>query len=245
MKLELVVPTSLSEIPLGHYQKFLEVAKNTNDDEFLGQKMIEIFCGIELKEVVKIAMPDVINLVSHFNKLFSEIPKFKNRFEINGVEFGFIPNMEKISWGEYISIDKTINDYQNLNVAMGVMYRPIIEFKKDKYLVEKYNAEGYYDDLMKYAPLDVCLSAQLFFWNLEKELLIATISYLEKMMSRKMQMSLLKKLNLVNDGVGIKAYISSLKEMLEDLMKLPTLNYLPALTFSHSKSKKQKLKSTN
>lgn len=231
MKLELVIPTSLSEIPLMHYQKFLEVAKNTNDDEFLGQKMIEIFCGIELKEVVKIAMPDVINLVSHFNKLFAEIPKFKNRFEINGVEFGFIPNMEKISWGEYISIDKTINDYQNLNVAMGVMYRPIIEFKKDKYLIEKYNAEGYYDDLMKYAPLDVCLSAQLFFWNLERELLIATISYLEKMMSRKMQMSLLRKLNLVNDGVGINQYINSLKEMLEDSMKLPNLNYLPHLTF--------------
>lgn len=242
MKLELVVPTSLSEIPLMHYQKFLEVCKSTNDDEFLGQKMIEIFCGIELKEVVKIAMPDVIELVTHFNKLFSEIPKFKNRFSLNGVEFGFIPNMEKISWGEYISIDKTINDYNNFHVAMGVMFRPIIEFKKDKYLIEKYNAEGYYDEIMKYAPLDVCLSAQVFFWNLERELLVATITYLEKMMSRKMKMILAKKLNLIDNGGGINQYISSLKEILQDLTKLQKSNYLPHLIFSHSKSKKHKSK---
>ena len=49
MKLELVIPTSLSEIPLMHYQKYMVVASNKdNSDLFISQKMIEIFCGIEL-----------------------------------------------------------------------------------------------------------------------------------------------------------------------------------------------------
>ena len=70
MKLELVIPTKLSEIPLMHYQKFIEVSENSNDEEFIAQKMIELFCGIELKNVVKIKMTDVNKLVEHFTKLF-------------------------------------------------------------------------------------------------------------------------------------------------------------------------------
>jgi len=62
MKLELVIPTSLSEIPLMHYQKYMVVASNKDNSElFISQKMIEIFCGIELKNVVNIKLSDVID----------------------------------------------------------------------------------------------------------------------------------------------------------------------------------------
>lgn len=71
MKLELLIPTSLSEIPLKHYQEFRKVAENSNDDEFVSEKMIELFCGIQLKEVVKIKASDITDMVQHFNKLFS------------------------------------------------------------------------------------------------------------------------------------------------------------------------------
>ena len=53
MKLELNVPTSLNEITLGQYQKFLITKDGSNDEEFVAQKMIEIFCGIQLKEIAK------------------------------------------------------------------------------------------------------------------------------------------------------------------------------------------------
>ncbi len=66
MKLELVVPTQLSEIPLKHYQKFLGIAENTNDEIFLAEKMIQCFCGIELKEIVKIPFKEVEALSIHF-----------------------------------------------------------------------------------------------------------------------------------------------------------------------------------
>ena len=49
MQLELTVPTSLNEIPLSNYQEFIKMREKTNDDEFMAQKMIEIFCGIKLK----------------------------------------------------------------------------------------------------------------------------------------------------------------------------------------------------
>ena len=49
MKLDLLLPTSLSEIPLSRYQQFVKTKEASNDDEFIAQKMIQIFCGIDLK----------------------------------------------------------------------------------------------------------------------------------------------------------------------------------------------------
>ena len=83
MKLELTIPTSISEIPLISYQKFLKMQHASNDEEFIAQKMIEIFCGIELKDVVKMKLTSVNELVNHFNTIFSVKPKFQPTFKTN------------------------------------------------------------------------------------------------------------------------------------------------------------------
>jgi hypothetical protein len=235
MKLELTVPSSLSEIPLCNYQKYIEVCKSSNDPEFLGQKMIEIFCGIELKKVINISLLDVIDLTNHFSKLFSEIPKFSNRFKIKDIEFGFIENLEKIKLGEHIDIDSNIGDIKNLHIALAAMYRPIIKKEGDKYEIIKYDAEGEYIEAMKYCPLSIALPAQVFFWNLGNELIKATLNYLEnqtkKTTKKVFKMNFQKKDNLLNNGDGILQSINSLKEILEDLTRLQTSNYLPHLHF--------------
>jgi len=229
MKLELVIPTSLNEIPLMHYQKFMVVASNKdNSDMFISQKMIEIFCGIELKQVVNIKLNDIIDLTTHFNKLFKDKLELKKIFEIQGVKFGFINELEDISFGEYIDLESNIIDVQSFHKAMAVMYRPITSQKGDKYTIEKYNGTANYADLMKYAPLDVVLPASVFFWSLGKELLTATLSYLEKQMTKKSKTILAKQLNLESNGDGISQYINSLKETLQSLNELQERDFLSA-----------------
>ena len=71
MKVKINIPTSLDEIPLKRYQDFLKVQSTSTDEEFVAQKMIEIFCGVELKNVVKIKVTDLNDLIQHFTKLFS------------------------------------------------------------------------------------------------------------------------------------------------------------------------------
>jgi len=44
MKVKLTIPTSLSEIKLRDYVRFMNVVKGSNDDEFINQKMVECFC---------------------------------------------------------------------------------------------------------------------------------------------------------------------------------------------------------
>ena len=59
MKLQITIPTSLEEITLEKYQKFLSIAKDNPESDFLQHKMVEIFCGIDLKNAAKISYKDV------------------------------------------------------------------------------------------------------------------------------------------------------------------------------------------
>ena len=247
MKLELVIPTKLSEIPLKNYQKFLGIAKNTNDEVFLAEKMIQCFCGIELKEVVKIPFKEVEALSVHFGEMFQQKSEFKNRFTIAGVEFGFIPNLENMSWGEYIDLEANISDISTFHKAMAVMYRPIVEKHGDKYKIEPYESSITYSEIMENVSLDICLAAKVFFYNLENELLGATLSYLETeiMKNKEISQTLAKELNLANNGAGIKAYMQQLKETSQSLTRLPDFRLQKHLPSLLSRNKKAKLNNEN
>jgi hypothetical protein len=225
MKIEIDIPSNLSEISLDRYQKYMVTLNNSDDKEFVFQKMIEIFCGLELKEVVKMKASTVIELVQHFDKLFNEKTQFKHRFKMNGVEFGFIPDLEEISWGEYIDIEANIGDFQNIHKALAVMYRPIVKDVKGKYEIEPYRGDLSYSEVLKYAPLDVVLPASVFFWTLGIELISSTLSSLEK---TKNKTHIAKMFNSQNNGDGIAQSITSLRETLEDLTKLQGSGFISA-----------------
>lgn len=242
MKVEITIPSSISEIPLMNYQKFLKVQKNSNDEEFIAQKMIEIFCGIELKEVVKMKLTSINDLVLHFNQIFSVKPKFQPRFKIGGMEYGFIPDLENISFGEYVDLDNYLSNWDDYNKAMAVMYRPITETRKEKYNILEYNGASEFSEAMKYAPMDIAIGASVFFWTLGSELLTATLNYL-KTETKKMtqeQATLAQELSLEKNGVGIQAYTDLLKETLQNMTKLQNTDYLNVLPILPSNRKKQK-----
>ena len=237
MQLELTVPTSLNEIPLVNYQEFIKMREKTNDDEFMAQKMIEIFCGIKLKEIVNLKMTEVNKLILHFNELFSYTPKLIPTFKIGELEFGFITNLEDISFGEYVDLESNLKSWETYHKAMAVMYRPIKRKAKSKvkveetYEIQQYTGADEFAELMKYAPLDVVLGSSVFFWSLGNELLLATMDYLENEMktNKNLSQTLAKQLNLPSDGDGINQYMQSLKETSLSLTKLPEWDYLNVL----------------
>jgi len=247
MELQIKVPTSLNEIPLKHYQDFIAVQSNSTDEEFVAQKMVEIFCGIRLTEVAKIKLTSLNELILHFTTLFSTTPKFQPTFKIKDVEFGFIPELQEISFGEYVDLDSHLQSWENFHKAMAVLYRPIKTRRKDKYDIHDYDPNIGAQDLMKYAPLDVCISASVFFWTLESELLQATLSYLEKEIAKEKNLSqtLAKQLNLANDGDGISHFMQSLKGISQNLTKSPNQDLLGVSPISRLRSKKTKLNNDN
>ena len=219
MKIELTIPTTLNDIKLAQYQKFLKVVEENEEGEFVQQKMVQLFCGIDLKDVASIRYKDVAEITANINNLFTKENHFIQRFKMGGVEFGFIPNLDEMSTGEYMDLDTYITDWDTMHNAMAVLYRPITNKLGNKYQIEEYKGSVTYADVMRHAPLDVVLGAMVFFYTLGNDLLKSTINYLEG--NQEVQ-NILTKHNLANVGDGIQVSMLLLKETLEDLMKFPS-----------------------
>lgn len=211
MKLSINVPTELKEITLGQYQRFAKINRDNGDGTFVAQKMIEIFCKLDLKDTFKIKLNNMNEILKILDELLNSKPDFINRFELNDTAYGFIPLLEDISLGEYVDIENYMQDWDKMHLAMNVLYRPIISSYKDKYDIQEY--EGKESDRMKDMPLDVCFGAVVFFYNLGKELSSNMMDYLtEDQMNSLMegQHSFLK------DGGGIQQFTNSLKDVLQN-----------------------------
>jgi hypothetical protein len=241
MKTEIYVPTKLSEIPLKNYQDFMKLVENSNDQEFIAQKTIEIFCGLNMRDVIKIKWSDVKELIAHFNDLFKQKNEFTPTFKIEGLEFGFIPNLEDITFGEYVDLESNITKIDNFHKAMAVMYRPIKTRSKDKYEIIPYTGTDEFSDLMKFAPLDVVMSASLFFWTLGNDLVNSSLLSLEMEMKKNPKvMTSANELSLQKTGVGIIQSMHLLKETLQSLTKSQSWgleSVLPTLLTSDKKTK--------
>ena len=220
MKLEISIPTELNEIKLSQYQAFLKIAKDNDDAEFLNQKMVQTFCNIDLKDVAEIKYKDVLEITESLARMFNvKSHKFINRFKLGKVEFGFIPDLDDMTFGEYTDLDSYIGDWDNMHKAMAVLFRPITKKGlNNTYEIEKYNGSITYSDVMKHAPLDVVFGANVFFYNLGNELLKSTMNYLE---NNKQMQTILQQHNLEKDGVGIHRSMDLLKATLQDLTQSP------------------------
>ena len=237
MELKVIVPTSLSEITLEQYQRF---ARLEGDEEFLTKKMLEIFCNVPIEELPNIRFKDVSNVSKHLRAMMEEKPSITLKFSLNGHDFGFIPSLEDITYGEFVDIDNYLTDVENLHKTMAVLYRPIIGKVGKYYVIEDYESSSKYCDTMKQAPMNIVLGAVLFFWTLGRELLTATLTSLE---DQKEQKIIAQNLNSLTDGDGTTLSIPSLKVMLEDLMRYhgyPFTNALPSFPMRSTKPKPNK-----
>jgi len=215
MKIEINVPDSLNEITLAQYQKFEKLNTEENKDStFLLQKMVEIFCGLQLKDVATIKYKSVQVIANHLNKIFNVKHSLVPTFTLNSVEYGFIPVLDDMTLGEYIDLDESLGDWQNMHKAMSVLYRPIKYKKGHKYQIEEYKGTN---DTMLQAPLDVVFGAMVFFYSLSNELAQTILSYLQTETNK---LTIQQQELLEASGVGINRSMQLVKGMLPNLMKL-------------------------
>tara|TARA_R110001599_G_scaffold311504_2_gene518921 strand:- start:2357 stop:2986 length:630 start_codon:yes stop_codon:yes gene_type:complete len=176
MKLTLTIPETLKEITLNQYQQWLKVAEDKEMTDFLKQKMIEIFCGITLNQVLQIKATDVDEIVNDLSKLFKQDTNLINKFTLEGVEYGFEPKIDDISFGAYVDLDTYMADWQQMHKAMSVLFRPVTFTKRKKYLIKEYESANKYD--LKEMTLDVVFGSLVFFWKLRNELQKHILSFL-------------------------------------------------------------------
>jgi hypothetical protein len=172
--------------------------------------MVEIFCNIELKQVLQIKAIDINNICENITKLFEQKPKFITKFNHNETEFGFIPKLDDMSFGEYIDLDTYLGDWQLMHKAMSVLFRPITYKKKEQYLIEDYQSSDKYD--LQNITLDIVFGSLVFFWNLRTELQNHILNYLANQKEVKVPQDFQ---DLIKNGVGINPFMDFAKVTLE------------------------------
>ena len=212
MRIKINVPESLHDITLGQYQEYLEAQETIDDDYQLGSRMIEIFCNIPVRDVFQFRMSHITSIQKTLIKIFEhKTETLINRFKVHDIEFGFIPSLDEMTFGEYVDIDTYIKDWKQMHKAMAVLYRPIDTRYEDRYSIVNY--DGKETDIMKDMPLAVCFSSIVFFYNLGIELSQIMMGYMEMMTpTQRLELEALE----LNGG-GISQFSHSLKVMLEDL----------------------------
>lgn len=203
MKLKINIPEKLGDIPLKNYQNFLKVEDPVEKD------FLKHFYGID--NLIEVKQKDVAELVNAVNKCFDKKPKeLIKTFALNGVEYGFIPKLDDISYGENLDLTEYINNPETLHKAMAVLYRPITKKQFNKYLIEPYEGSQKFSNRFKQMPLDVVFSAQVFFYNLTNELLNCTPVFLKEESQR----------ISAENGENMQRYINLLTENLRKLNEL-------------------------
>ena len=161
-------------ISIENYAKIYKV-KDLFSDDYFAAKIINIITDAPLEELLEADYEEVSYLAAYImSQIPLEKPKFIDRFEIDGVHYGFFPNWRELTFAEFVDMDtistkKPDELLSMLHILAAVMYRPIIEEKSEHdYKIEKYNIETMKDrsELFK-KKLDVkyVLGAQFFFIN--------------------------------------------------------------------------------
>jgi hypothetical protein len=219
MKVNINVPDSLNEITLYQYQRFEKLIQENEASHFVNQKTIEIFCNIELKDVARIRIADIDDLLLHLNNLLQQKPKLTKTFKLGVYEFGFIPKLEDMTSGEFIDLENYLSSTESLHQAMAVLFRPIKSKVKDLYTIEEYESSYKYSEVLKYMPLDIALGAMVFFLTLQKDCVNALTDYIQNEVEQSEQ----AKQVLEKNGVGINQFTQQLKGIFSDSMQ--SLNY--------------------
>tara|TARA_R100001163_G_scaffold11614_4_gene10607 strand:- start:2481 stop:3134 length:654 start_codon:yes stop_codon:yes gene_type:complete len=215
MKLKLSVPDSLADITLRQYKAYEKVLETNKDienaDRFINLKMLEIFCNISYKEATSIRVSDYNELVIHLHNVLKQQPKLVLRFKMGDSEFGFIPDLEEITFGEYIDLDTNIHDISNIHKAMAVLYRPIKQKQGKKYIIHEYKGDLFHEAMLD-MPMDAVVSSNVFFYNLGIDLSNVMMNSFNKN-----NLSEQALLDLERSGVGSNLFMPFVTETSQDL----------------------------
>ena len=166
------IQQTIADVKLKQFQDLYELTKVEGlTDKELEIHKLKIFIGLDDNQIKHISKKDYDSLIVDIDTALNKPSEFQNRFKMNGIEFGFIPNFDNISSLEYEHLMDFGEAPETLHNLMAILFRPIT--KKDKvgnYKIENYKASDKIPVVMLGMPLNIVNGALVFFLNTSKEL---------------------------------------------------------------------------
>jgi len=167
------LPTSWSEVSLGQYSKLMNALDNEKATEIeLIVKTLEALVGISSNELTKVPLKYLKIAYSELIELTSTMPsnELKKIIDVGGTAYGFIPDFDELTFGEFCDLDNYLQDsWNNLDKILAVLYRKITDRDNDKYKIEEYTLEGITErrELFKNnLSIDTIYGALVFFYHI-------------------------------------------------------------------------------
>jgi len=167
---------SLMDLTIEDFIVLIKIQSVFKDDSSVRREMIKHF------KLEKLPINETDNIILKIAEVLTHKPNYIQRFELDGVEYGFIPNLDDITTAEWVDIENYQGNQEDADKLVSILYRPIKKsfsfFKKNYYSIEEYKGTN---DKLRKAPLEVYLGALVFFYHLGKSLLKHIDTYTKKM----------------------------------------------------------------
>ena len=126
---------------------------------------------------------DLLEIMSIIKTMIDTEPKdeeFRKTFVFKKEEYGFVPNLSKLSTGEYIDLETYCKEpIENLHIIMSILYRKVTFKRNERYTIESYNPEEFKEEIFKDCPMDIALSSLGFFLTLGSVLAKTSLRFLQ------------------------------------------------------------------
>jgi len=199
---EYKVIESWDDVSLEKWIRLLELQKESKSEEAL--ETVSELSDISKKLIKELSIQDVAAIMKYVTDLQNEKDSsLKRIINIEGVEYGFHPDFEKLTLGEYADLETFIkNGVENhLPEIVAILYRPVIEKKNKVYTIEAYDGDiAIRSEIMKKMSASQVQKSLVFFWTFVSELLRILPSYLMEQIPQKQRKQLMEILQ--TDGAG-------------------------------------------
>ena len=172
---------SWSDVNLETWLKLIEFQTGSKSKE--AEETIAAMSDIPKQIINQLSLKDVAVIMEKISELQAgQNSSLKKIIEIDGVEYGFMPDLNSITLGEYADLETFIKMgiEQHLPEVMAVLYRPVTE-KTDSgvYTIEKYGGDlTIRAEQMKKMTAEQVQSALVFFYNFVNASLLTLESFL-------------------------------------------------------------------
>lgn len=218
-----------------NYVKIFKIKDILQDDEeYASARVIHEITGCPMKELKEANFQQIQFLSSYILTLLPrDNEEFVDKFELDGVKYGFLPSWKKMSFAEFADLDtlgsKKPEDMINyLHILAAIYYRPIVKERSEHdFDIEKYDGENVDEraELFK-KKLDskIVMGAQFFFIKFVKKLqdptrIFSTMTTWEMIKMVWKNRKLLPLLVLNNDLDGMQSLIESQTTILRNIIK--------------------------
>jgi len=182
--------SSWEEVTLEKWLKLINYSLGTKSKE--AQDTIAELSNIPKDLINQLELKDVALIMSKMAELQAEQnSSLKRVIEVKGKRYGFHPNLDEITLGEFADIETFIKSdiEKNLPELMAILYRPIVEENNDVYTIKAYDGDiSIRAEEMKQMSAEQVQSALVFFWNFVNVLLMTSgLSLMEHLKETKKQ----------------------------------------------------------